>query len=162
MGISLYIMCRSEKPLTRNQISAWTVEVAVLGPKPQIIPPVGDPEGDDPDWEYLEITYRKKKRPIQIHRVTTAANVRERVGEILETMEHEDVVSDYPDIVARLKETRQYFWIELGFNVSEHGWELIDITQSFIAQELDGIVVSDEGIFNAGLEPIIRYEGSEE
>lgn len=162
MGTNIQVICRSANPLTRNQITAWLDEVAILDRPPAFDPPLGDPAGDIPDWDYLEIVYRPKKRPILIHRYAEHGRVGEMAGEVVERMEIEGLDDDHPELVERLKAARQVFFFEMGSSLPTDIWEMVDLAEAFIAEQLDGLVAADEGIYDHELQPLVKYGEDEE
>jgi hypothetical protein len=39
--------------------------------------------------------------------------------------------------------------------LDDDAWELLDIVQSFIARTLDGLLVTDDGVYDAGMQPVL-------
>lgn len=157
MGITLRVYCRSKNPLTRSQIANWVDEVAVLGAEPRFVPAPDDPESGEPDWDFMEIVHAPRKRPILVHRIGDTAAVGESVGETVDWMERYAPGEPPPHLVERVRASQQVFVFELSANLSEEAWELVDVAQSYIARELDGVVAAEDGIYDADLQPLLKY-----
>lgn len=98
----------------------------------------------------LAIRLPGKNRPITVHAETNLTAVSTMVDEQLD--EHEDVP---PAVADRLRSSRQVVSIELFPEaVDDDGWELLDVLQSSLARRLEGLVVTDDGIFDATLHKI--------
>jgi hypothetical protein len=158
MGIKLRVFCRSGGTITRRQVAEWIEEGAVLGARPVFDPEPTAPSAEAPDWDYMEITYNRKRRPIVIERVAEPGEVAESAEETVEWMERYAPDEPPRELVDALRESRQMFVFEVGAELPEKAWELVDIAQSFVARELDGLVAADEGIFDPDLQPLLRYE----
>lgn len=96
----------------------------------------------------VTITPVGKSRPISVLSETDPERVNMMVEEQLD--EHKETP---PDVSERLQRTRQVISIELfPETIDDNGWELLDVLQSWLARELKGFVVSDDGIYDSGLQ----------
>lgn len=86
-------------------------------------------------------------RPITVSAESDPATVAVMVDEQLS---ERDAVP--ADVVEQLRRTRQVVSLEIDpDSVDDDGWELLDVLQSWLARELDGLVVVDDGIYDSGL-----------
>ena len=69
---------------------------------------------------------------------------------VAEQLEEHDATP--PDVARRLRATRQVvsFEVDLG-PVDDDAWGLVDVVQAWLARELDGLVVTDDGIYDVDL-----------
>ena len=98
----------------------------------------------------LTITPPGKSRPISVEAETDPGRVDTMVREQLD--EHEQTP---PDVAEKLQRTRQVISIEIfPETIDDEGWELLDVLQSWLARELKGFVVTDDGIYDSGLQQL--------
>jgi hypothetical protein len=98
----------------------------------------------------LTITPPRNDRPITVAAETEPSRVATMVGEQID--EHDGL----PDSVAgKLRRTRQVVSIEIfPDRVDDDVWEMLDVLQAYLARQLDGLVVTDDGVYDAGLQKI--------
>jgi hypothetical protein len=64
------------------------------------------------------------------------------------------------ELAARLNETQLLITIRLGFGgdeVARPVWDMLSCVETCIAGDHDGVVIAAEGIYDAGLEPLLRF-----
>jgi len=104
----------------------------------------------DTDGVLLTIALPRGGRPISVQSETDPERVRTMVDEQLD--EHEGTPSD---VEGQLLRTLQVVSIELFPEaVDDNGWELLDVVQAWLARELEGLVVTDDGIYDSALKKV--------
>ena len=143
MSYFLHVFATSESAV-RAQDLADTADEAWYGDDDIDVDLGGAPE------RILTITPPGKDRPITVSVETEPARVAMMVGEQID--EHDGI----PDSVAeKLRRTRQVVSIEIfPDRVDDDVWEMLDVLQAYLARELDGLVVTDDGVYDAGLQKI--------
>jgi hypothetical protein len=141
------IFCASDAPLTRAEISTWVSETWYGDGMPAF-----DPAPDDqPAWDRFEVGLPAVGRPLVFLHDTDPAVISMHVAEAIE----EAAGGLPPTLVSRLEGTRQVIGIELMPEMlTDDAWELLDAVQSLIATNLEGILITNDGIYDAQLRPI--------
>lgn len=95
----------------------------------------------------LTVRLPDARRAIAVGVETDPAKVAVMVDEQLD---ERDAVP--PGVVEQLRRTRQVVSLEFDpDSFDDDGWELLDVLQSWLARELEGLVVVDDGIYDSGL-----------
>ncbi|MEU1587019.1 hypothetical protein [Micromonospora sp. NPDC005710] len=142
------IFCRSDAPLTASQIAESADESWYGDGDPSFTPP----PGDDLAWRRLEMRLPGIRRPIIFLRDAGSAETRFYVDAALE----EPPGALPPEVADQIRATRQIIGIELWpETLDDDAWELLDIVQAFIARTLDGLLVTEDGVYDAGLQPLV-------
>jgi hypothetical protein len=88
------------------------------------------------------------RRPIAVLRDTDPSTVSAAVDE--ELAERDDVPAE---LAAALHRTRQIVSFEIAPDeMDSDAWELLDVLQSVLARRLDGLVLAEDGIYDAELQ----------
>jgi hypothetical protein len=62
------------------------------------------------------------------------------------------------EFVERVRSCRQIFHFELGWELTDACWEMLDATEAYIARILDGIVFASEGFYDRDPQPIHAWK----
>jgi hypothetical protein len=89
------------------------------------------------------VKYQPDKRPIDVQRWT------DEMTATLDEIVEEHTLDE--ELTARLRQSRQAFVFEVPGDPPEDVWDMLAATEAFLARERDGIVVADEGIYDAEL-----------
>ncbi|RKR87027.1 hypothetical protein BDK92_1299 [Micromonospora pisi] len=142
------IFCTSDARLTPSEIAERADETWYGDGEPSYSPQ----PGDDPAWRRLEMRLPGIGRPIVFLRNVGAEETQLYVDEALA----EPPAPLPPEVAQRIRATRQIVGIELWpESLNDDAWELLDLVQSFIASTLDGLLVTGDGVYDAGLQPIV-------
>jgi hypothetical protein len=141
------IFCAADTPLATAEIAAWAGETWYGDGAPSF-----DMAFDDrPAWDRFEVGLPGVGQPLVFLHDTDPAVVGMHVAEAIE----EAAGTLPPSVVSRLRNTRQIVGIELmPETLTDDAWELLDAVQSLIATKLDGILITDDGVYDAQLRPI--------
>lgn len=103
---------------------------------------------DRPDWRRMVITLPGASRPITLHRdngTDTVSTMRD------EQLTERDGAPE--QVVQRLRDTRQVLSFEVFPEaLDDDGWELLDVLESHLARTLDGLVITDDGVYDQDLQ----------
>ena len=147
------MFCRDKRPVRRAELEDFMGHWGWLDEPARFEPPLDESVGADSEWGYFELWYRDGKRPIQVRHWITRDEIQPTIDELKE--EFKDALSDHPEVAKHLSETRQAFVFEMGADLPEDVWEMLDVTEAFLARERDGIVVAWEGIYDAQLKLLL-------
>jgi hypothetical protein len=137
----LHVFGSSDTAVAADEI-ADTVDEAWYGDEPPQVERPGD------GWSRLTIELPEAGRPIVLHRDIGGASVTTMVDEQL--AEHPDLPAAVAD---RLRRTSQVISLEIfPETVDDDGWELLDVLQSVLARRIDGLVVTDDGVYDERLQ----------
>jgi hypothetical protein len=143
--------------ISLTQLGHYIATIGLLDESPQFDPPLDSPAANDPQWSFLNMVYKAEKRPIQISRRFESEQMAPAIEDALTALVDHDCSDDHPELVERIRSCRQIFHFELGFELPEDCWEMLDATESYIATELDGVVFASEGFYDIDLEPICTW-----
>ncbi|MGN6104318.1 MAG: hypothetical protein ACTHU0_04380 [Kofleriaceae bacterium] len=134
----------------------WVMDAAAFEEIPEFDPPFASLERTD--WRAIAVIYDRTKRPVQILRYTGDACA-PRVESAVTTLRERGYLHTQADLIARLREAKQVFAIELDeLLADEEVWELLDSLEARIARELDGIIYADdEGFFDGSNRPLCKF-----
>lgn len=146
------IFCRSENPLTRAELGEFAME-SWYGEELLVFDPsLSDEASRSIEWRSFEIALPHKKRPIAIQRDIESAAVTEMVDETLGELESKVI----PVVSNHLAETRQVIGLEIfPEEFDDDAWELLDVIESYLARQCNGLIVTDDGVYNKDLECLI-------
>ncbi|WP_033339582.1 hypothetical protein [Catenuloplanes japonicus] len=140
------IFCASATSLSRADI-ADALQGAWYGDgEPTFVPSPDTTAG----WQRLEARLPGIGRPVTFLRDSDSAAIGELVSEAIGS----PPVPLRPETADRLRDTRQIIGIEFmpdGFD--DDAWEMLDIVQAFIARQLDGLLFTSDGVYDAQLQP---------
>ncbi|WIX99170.1 hypothetical protein QRX60_34680 [Amycolatopsis mongoliensis] len=113
-------------------------------------------DGDvDPSvrWSAVVITIPEIGRPVTVKWDVDRDAVSTLVDETLE-----ELGDDAPTGVGKhLQAVRSVFGIEIFPETFEDDtWEFLDLMEAFLARHLDGIVVTDDGVYDQNLKPLVE------
>jgi hypothetical protein len=148
------VFCRSAELLSLKDIGNYIEEGALLDEDPQFTPRLDSSDASASDWTYLEIVYRPDKRPVQLHRLIGAERMAPMIEDALRALSDHAILEKHPELVERLRSCRQIFHFELGWELTDDCWEMLDATEAYIARKRDGVVFASEGFYNKDLQPI--------
>jgi hypothetical protein len=150
------VFCASESVPPGKLFAHWMIETVAFDETPQFDPPFDDLE--EGDWSAIGVIYDEAKRPIQFIRYT-GNECREHVGAAIETLRDRGFFGERPDLVERLQGIRQAIVIEFDELLAhEDVWEFLDIIETRLARELDGMIFNaDEGFFDGHNKPLCAF-----
>jgi hypothetical protein len=149
------VWCRSNGSITRQDI-AQRIEDGVYLDDPKFEPPLDSEAALARDWQWMEIGFDPRRRPIQISReAVTNGLVEETLDELAEqfgnTALNSTAVRDH------IISSRCIIDLEHAGDIPDDAWDACDAIEHFIASHLDGIIyVPGEGIYDADLQPILK------
>jgi hypothetical protein len=156
MATRIHVACRSSSAVTDAELADYMAHMGFLDEPPTIAPTLAQMGAGDPQWRSFELGYLPDKRPIVVrHHVTRDAmapafeDLRERLEDVAEAQAR--------TIGERLDHTAQLFVFEVPDDLPQDVWEMLDATEAFLARERDGIVIAEEGVFDAELNQLVEF-----
>ncbi|WP_033344965.1 hypothetical protein [Catenuloplanes japonicus] len=141
------VFCASPAALSRTDL-AGRIEDAWYGDGEPAFAPVPD---TDPAWQRLEVRLPGIGRPIVFLHDTGVAEI----GELVDEAAGAPPTPLRPETAERLRGTRQIIGIEImPDGLDDDAWEMLDLVQAFIARELDGLLFTPDGVYDARLQRI--------
>ena len=151
MALFLSVFCRSAGVLTRAELAEFCDDGWYEDEDLTFDPPAGDEALAAVDWSRLDIIVPGQPRPISVTRDVGDAvtpYVTEAIDEIADAAP--------AAIVEHLRATAQILAFEVAPDrLGDNEWELLDSLEAWIAQRFDGIVVTDDGIYDKDLTVLI-------
>jgi hypothetical protein len=151
----IYICCRSDRAITYRRLEDHMGHMGFLDEPAVFEPPLDSVDPDDPQWDSFTCTYRAGKRPIVVRHWIAPEEIQPTMNELLERMEGQS--ANRERVAAHLADTRQAFVFEMGYDLPQDVWEMLDVTEIFLARECDGLIVADEGVYDANLKTILSF-----
>ena len=157
MANHIHIFCASPEQLSMRSVGQYMATIGLLDGVPTFDPPLESAEALDPLWVHLSVTYQAGKRPIQLHRMFEPEDMAPALQDALTMLDDHGLASQHPEIVQAIQGTRQIFHFELGLELPDDCWEMLDALEAHIAKSLKGLVFTSEGFYDAELEPICMF-----
>jgi hypothetical protein len=154
----LYVLCRSGDTIPMKELTDHIATGGLLDEDPTFKPKPDSADANDPQWSYLEIVHSPSKRPIQVNRLTGPGDMMPVISDSQSDLTEHCDPNEHPDLEQRIRECRQVFYFELGLDVPDDVWEMLDSAMSYIAKSVDGIVYASDGFFDEDLEPLCKWE----
>jgi hypothetical protein len=156
MSYFLRILCRSDAPVTADDVEEFVREGVYFDPDPEFSrAPAGT---DESDPLALTIRYAPRKRPVILSGTGPGPELDEELADI-----REQVANLPPDVRGRIQshldQTRQVIAIEVDRDrLTEDAWDMLDHLQAHLASVRDGILYApDDGFYDAELQPIGKF-----
>jgi hypothetical protein len=156
MATTIYVLCRSEKPITYAELEDVMGHMGWLDQPAKFDPPLDERNGTDPSWRSFRVEYRSDQRPIVIRHSITKEEMEPAFSDIREKLEDVEPAAAAP-IAAWLDATKRMVELEIPGDPPQDVWEMLDAAETFLARERDGIIVSDEGVFDGELNQILAF-----
>lgn len=158
MANHIYIFCRSTDVIPMKELGTYIATIGLLDETPSFDPPLDSPDAQDPKWTYLKVVYNPDERPIQIHRSFEPEDMAPAIEDALTMLSDNDASEEHPELIEHIRSCRQIFHFELGLELPDDCWEMLDATESYIATALDGVVFASDGFYEKDLEPIVTWK----
>jgi hypothetical protein len=156
MAIWINVLCRCADPVTYSELEDVMGHMGWLDRPAEFDPPLDEKNGTDPNWGSFRVKYASDKRPIVVHHFIKQEEMEPTLSDIRDKLEDFDDSEQKQEIVRRAKETRQMFQFEIPGDLPQDVWEMCDQAEAFLARERDGIIVSDEGVFDGEMKQLLR------
>jgi hypothetical protein len=157
MANHIYVFCASAELMSMQAVGQYIATIGLLDGVPSFAPPLESPAALDPAWVYLSVTYQNDKRPIQVHRSFTPEDMAPALEDALTMLDENGLTGEHPELVQALHASRQVFHIELGLEVPEDCWEMLNALESHIATSRQGVIVASDGFYDHNLKPICAF-----
>jgi hypothetical protein len=131
------------------------MELAGLRDDAHIEPAASPDSGSRFDWATLSLYYASGRRPIEVLRISDGPQLREELDEIDASLATQQRVTTA--MRERIRSSKQMFTLTFAPPLDEDTWEILDMAEAAIASEFDGWVLADDGLFDARLQPIVRF-----
>lgn len=156
MATRIYVLCRSEEPVTYGELERVMGRMGWLAQPAKFDPPRDDRNANCSDWGSFRVDYRADMRPIIVRQLTTDAEMNPALTDIREKLEEVEL-SAAARISTLLDKTKRMFVFEIAGDPPEDVWEMLDAGETHLARERDGIIVSDEGVFDGELDQLVAF-----
>lgn len=148
MANPIYVCCRSSAPVTYGELEDFMGHMGFLDEDARFEPPLDDGNRNDAAWRGFKVHVHGAKQPIAVRHWTTRDQFGPTLDELREEIEDKTIAS-------HLGATQQVIVFDLPAELPQDAWEMLDATEAHLAQRLDGIVVADDGVYDAKLERLI-------
>jgi len=149
MATWINVLCRAAEPVTYAELADVMNNMGGLDEAAELSPPANGP--DSGDWGLVSVRYAPTKRPVIVHQKVTREEMEPSFEDLREKIE--DLPAEHrATLEAWMAATQRLFIFEVQGDPPDDVWEMLAVTQSFLARERDGIVVADEAVYNAALE----------
>jgi hypothetical protein len=146
------IFCRSEQSVPLRTVYDAIWEGMYFDRTPDFDPPRASPDASSPDWSVFSVEYQAGKQPILFFRhMGEDSYVRENVEEVIEKLEANGEAARHPELVDRLRATRQIISIEVDeLFAPDEAFQMLDALAPELAERLDGVSwISGAGFYDA-------------
>jgi hypothetical protein len=149
------LFCAKESIPSAQDFAEWAIEAAAFDDIPRFEPPFDELGAGE--WSSIDVVYDAAKRPVQFVRYT-GGHVGEHVDAAVEMLAMRGF-EGRGDLLERLRRSKQVVLIEFDeLLADEEVWEFLDVIETRLARELDGIIFSaDEGFFNGHNQPLCAF-----
>ena len=160
MSIHIRVFCRSDRSITRQEIIDFILRGALIDKKPTFDPAPKSPEAANPTWHSLELrpapsdSGGPSPEPVVIERIVEKAMMDAIKEEGLDELTKIKSEANRKAVDDLIRTTKQVIHIDLGDGPPEDVWEAIDAVEMLFARELDGVIESNEGFYDARLQLI--------
>ncbi|BEK85121.1 hypothetical protein [Nocardia seriolae] len=150
MSLFINILCKKSVDLTRREIVSGTEEFWYEDAPIVFAPSEVDSEIDDPSWAVLRLTFPGVDRPVAITRFDTGKLISDLISDI-----RSEIESIPSDVANHLDNVSAVISIEVfPETLNDDLWEFLDLVESFLATKLNGIIATDDGIYDEKLKLI--------
>jgi len=158
MAIWINVLCSSDEPVTYAELEDVMGHMGWLDKPAVFDPPLDEKNRTDPHWGSFRVKYAPDKRPIVVHHYITREEMEPTLSDIRDKLEEVDDSEAKREVVKRLDETRQMLQFEIPDDLPQDVWEMCDAAEAFLARERDGLIVSDEGVFDGEMNQLVRFD----
>jgi hypothetical protein len=148
VAIWIHILCRARREITAAEIQEYVDGTELLDSPATFIPSRDSVDARDPTWSHFAMKYAAEHRPIEVRHWSNADQIRPTVEEIVGRLSPRD---RYRELIARLGETHRAIVFVLPDDPPIDVWDALDAAEAWLAREWDGLVVAEEGIYDADL-----------
>lgn len=158
MSLFIHVFCQDNTPFRAREIADFIEEGVYFEDPPKFSLKPASAKANDAGWTEMRIDYQAGKRPIILHCETRSEEFTEEVEEAIEDLESANLAKKHPDLISRLKGTKQLIVFEIDSKgATKDCWAMVDNMQALFARERNGIIYSSgEGFYDAELEPICK------
>ena len=153
----IYVCCRAGSPLTYAQLEDIMGHMGFLDHPAVFEPPIDEHNSADPKWSSFIVRCDPKKRPIVVRHLTSDAELAPLLEDLRDMVSEAGPDTRSGEVLRRLEDLSQAYTFELPDDLPEDVWEMLDVTECFIARERDGIVIAEDGAYDANLKPIMKW-----
>lgn len=157
MANPIYVYCRSLDLITYAQLEDFMGHMGFLDEPARFDPPLDDANRSNPSWRAFVVHFGNGTKPLTVRRWTTADQIQPSLDELRDRLGNEPPSSAVEAIRRHVEEVRQIFVLDVPNEVTQDVWEMLDATETFIAGRCDGVIVADEGVYGARLEPMLTW-----
>jgi hypothetical protein len=116
-----------------------------------------DPPDGSGSWQVLQAFYQADKHPVVIRHHVEDAQVRAQIEEAHDRLAATAATHLAPTVLEHLAAARQTFELELDeWGATEDAWTMAAALQAELAHSLDGLILANEGIYDAQRKLICR------
>lgn len=148
------IFCKSTSPVTRALIADAASETWYGEGVLQFSPERGDSSIDDSEWDRLTVNVPGLARPILFSRGVGDSLLQGLLEDI------EDKAGDLPkNIQDGITGASQVIGVEFFPEyMDDDSWEMLDLVQSFVMRQADGILLTPDGIYDKNLQVMLEID----
>ena len=151
------ILCRSDAKLSQKNLAEFIIEGVYFAEAPTFSQDILTYGEDSNDFRILEVHYKTGKKPVLIERYAADTNL---FAEIVEEKKliFESAKTASRNITDEIKNAAQVLCISFDEeSVDDEVWLMLDCVEAFICRTLDGLIFTDDGVFDQSLQQIVEY-----
>jgi len=152
VAIWIHVLCRARRDLTAAELQDYIVGSELLDDPAVFSPAPNSIEARDPSWSAFAMKYARELSPIEVRHWTSDDLIRPMLDEIIGRLTPPE---RHRELIARLAETRQAVVFILPNDPPVDVWDALDAAEAWLAREWDGLVVAEEGVYDADLNLLV-------
>jgi hypothetical protein len=157
MATAIYVLCRSEEPITYGELEEVMGHMGWLERPARFDPPPDDKNRNDAAWDSFEVEYDPKKRPVIVRHCVTDEEMKPHLNDVRDLFDGADESEQLKELRARVDETKQLVLFEIPGDPPQDVWMMCDQGEAFVARERDGMIVSDEGVWDGEMNQLLAF-----
>jgi hypothetical protein len=160
MSYFLYIYCRSQSPINRQEITEFIEEGVYFDEDPRYEPPAQFGENQGDNWDSFNLYYQDNKNPVTFYRNAQAESLRYEIEVAVDDVEMSGKTSKEQSLIRHLEACQQLIKVEIDrSDLTEDAWDLINNLERYLAKEYGGVVYApDDGFYDHNLRLILSLE----
>ena len=157
MSYFLYIFCRSQSPINRQEITEFIEEGVYFDEDPRYEPPAQFGENQGDNWDSFKLYYQDNKKPVTFYRNAQDESLRNQIEDAVDDVEMFGKASKEQSLIRHLEASQQVITVEIDrSDLTEDAWDLINNLERYLAKEYGGVIYApDDGLYDHDLRLIL-------
>jgi len=160
MSYFLYIFCRSQSPINRQEITEFIEEGVYFDEDPRYEPPAQFGENQGDNWDSFKLYYQDDKKPVTFYRNAQDESLRYEIEEAVDEVEVSGKASQEQSLIRHLEACQQLITVEIDrSDLIEDAWDSINNLERHLAKEYGGVIYApDDGFYDNNLRLILSLQ----